>query len=88
MTTYHPDATQGTPNGEGTQTLADTAREQFEARRTQVSKAAENTRKQIADASQNATHQTAQFVRDNPAVALAGAVGAGILLGLALRGRG
>lgn len=46
---------------------------------------------EIADEAQSQARrlgeQTPKFVRDNPGVALAGAVGLGVLVGLALRSR-
>lgn len=87
MTTYHPDQSTDAPNGEDTQTLADSAREQLETRRAQMGEAAAQARQQVTGAAQRGTDQGAQFVRDNPALALAGAAGVGLLLGLALRPR-
>ncbi|APX10519.1 DUF883 family protein [Tateyamaria omphalii] len=87
MTTYHPDPSTEATNGNGSDTLADTARKEFETRRAQASDAMENTRRQVADTAQRTSDQGAQFVRDNPALALAGAAGIGFLLGLAFRAR-
>ncbi|WP_299046453.1 hypothetical protein [uncultured Tateyamaria sp.] len=87
MTTYHPDQTTETKNGKDGNTLADAARKEFETRRAQAGDALDSTRRQVADTAQRTSDQGAQFVRDNPALALAGAAGIGFLLGLAIRVR-
>lgn len=42
---------------------------------------------QVAEAAQSATEQGTKFVRDNPGLALAGALGVGVLIGMAMRER-
>ncbi|MFP7673993.1 hypothetical protein ACG74X_11635 [Marivita sp. S0852] len=91
MTTYHPDTTY-TPsyqtNGQDRHhSMADTARETFDQARTHVRDTTEAARRQVSTSTQNVSSEGAKFVRENPALALAGAAGIGILLGIALRGR-
>lgn len=91
MTTYHSDTEQNPSraksNGGESHSMADAALEQLETRAAQAREVADKTRQQVTDTAQRATDQGAQFVRDNPALALAGAVGFGILLGLAVKSR-
>ena len=42
---------------------------------------------QVAETAQGAAEQGTKFVKDNPGLALAGALGVGVLLGMALRER-
>jgi len=42
---------------------------------------------QVGDTISSGTQEGVRFVRENPGVAMAGAVGLGVLIGLALRGR-
>lgn len=92
MTTYHPDTSETAEeatgrNGADTHKWTDAARNEMKARTEQARDAAEATQQKMRDTAQRGSDNTAQFVRENPAIALAGAVGVGILLGLALRGR-
>lgn len=90
MTTYHPDTvhpTQNETNGADKQGMADAARDQFDKTQAQVRETADLARRQVNETAQRASHESAQFVRDNPAMALFGAVAFGVLIGVALRGR-
>lgn len=87
MTKHQSETTTGQRHGEGSNGIAEAVREQFESSREQARDAAEAARHEVADTARRASDQSAQFVRDNPALAMTGAVGLGILLGLALKGR-
>ncbi|SNT23260.1 DUF883 family protein [Tropicimonas sediminicola] len=45
------------------------------------------TAQQLGETAQQATEEGARFVRENPGLALAGALGVGLLIGLSVRGR-
>jgi ElaB/YqjD/DUF883 family membrane-anchored ribosome-binding protein len=92
MTTYHPDTTtsqsaHATGNGSSSETWSETAKAQLDARRAQARDAAETAQAHAQEITQRGSEETARFVRENPVLALTGAVGAGILIGLILRDR-
>lgn len=94
MTTYHPDTALESQTGTNArddsadkQGFADTARDQFEKTQARARDTAEVARRQVSTSAQLATDHGTQFVRENPALAFAGAVGIGFLLGIAVRGR-
>lgn len=62
---------------------AETAQQSVETAQEVVADTVEKT----TDEFQKLAHSGKQFVRENPGTAIAGAIGVGILLGLALRGR-
>lgn len=83
MTQYHPN---GTHEGEAANDpgVAGRAREQIDERMGEAREAAMAAREQALDAMTRSSQETARFVRENPATALAGALGIGVLIGLAL----
>jgi len=66
---------------------ADSVKAKAEETVAQTKEALEEVTAQAGEELRNATDQGAKFVRDNPGLALAGAVGVGLLLGLSLRNR-
>lgn len=68
--------------------VAERVKAQVEDGMTQTQEALEKAATQTADELRKVSDQSAKFVRDNPAIAVAGAVGLGVVIGLALRGRG
>lgn len=95
MTTYHPDSTTtATPagsrpsdTGSSSESWTENAKVRLDTHRAQAMEAAETAQLHAQDMAQRGSDETARFVRENPALAMAGAVGIGILLGLALRDR-
>lgn len=66
--------------------LGEKVREQVEAHLAEARAATEKAQERIGAAGRTAD-DTLHFVRSNPGIAMAGAVGFGVLVGLALRGR-
>ncbi|SDY35244.1 hypothetical protein [Citreimonas salinaria] len=77
-----PDAL-GTPTGDHKPSMSDRAREQVNAGRESMQQASQK----ISETAATATEQGTAFVRENPGLALAGALGIGVLIGLAIRER-
>lgn len=84
-----PDAL-GTPTtehkasvGDRAREMGDRAREQAQVGRDTVQQATQK----ISETAATATEQGTAFVRENPGLALAGALGVGVLIGLAMRER-
>lgn len=97
MTTYHPNGGVDAAETGHSQTgladqVRDTVAEQTDALRQrgaelrdQVAESARQTRDQVADTTRTASAEGARFVRENPGLALAGALGLGLLIGLSVR---
>ena len=62
-------------------------REEVSHRVSEAQEAAEAARREIGEAAKRTSDEGTRFVRENPGLALAGALGVGILIGLAVRGR-
>lgn len=77
-----PDAL-GTPTTDHKPSMGDRAREQAQVGRETVQQASQK----ISETAATATEQGTAFVRENPGLALAGALGVGVLIGLAMRER-
>lgn len=88
MTTYHSNGTQDQSSDPAQAGLRDKVREQVDARMKDAANATEDARKKVGAHVSRANQESVRFVKENPALALAGAVGVGILIGLAVRGRG
>lgn len=94
MSTYHPnglhDPAPATAPGAAQQTgaaepgIAERAREEIGRRTGAARDAAVDAQAQARDVVARGSEETARFVRENPAAALAGAIGIGVLIGLAL----
>jgi len=67
--------------------LGEKVREQVEAHLAEARAATEKAQERIGAAAGRTADDTLHFVRSNPGIAMAGAVGFGVLVGLALRGR-
>ncbi|WP_371225281.1 hypothetical protein [Roseovarius sp. 2305UL8-3] len=68
--------------------IAERVKAQVEEGVAQTQDALEQVASQTADELRKVSDQSSKFVRENPGIAVAGAVGIGVLIGLALRGRG
>jgi ElaB/YqjD/DUF883 family membrane-anchored ribosome-binding protein len=75
--------TLGTPTTDTKPSVGDRAREQVQAGRETMQQAGQK----VSDTAMTATEQGMSFVRQNPGLALAGAFGVGVLIGLAARER-
>jgi ElaB/YqjD/DUF883 family membrane-anchored ribosome-binding protein len=84
MTTYHPNGLHETGPAPAEPGIADRARDEIGRRAGAARNAAADAQAQATDALTRGGDETARFVRDNPGAALAGAVGIGVLIGLAL----
>ncbi|MFA8386309.1 MAG: hypothetical protein ACEPO2_11840 [Pelagibaca sp.] len=90
MTTYHPDTTLlSDPQGDGAdgKTLLDTARDAANDAGANARDIAFTAGQQVADTAGRATRNSTQFVQQNPSLAIVGAVGIGLLIGLSLQTR-
>ncbi|MCF6445872.1 hypothetical protein [Nereida sp. MMG025] len=67
--------------------FADKVQDDLDAGIAEVRQTAQAALDQSSEQVARAAQQSSKFVRDNPALAVAGAVGVGLLIGLALRGR-
>jgi ElaB/YqjD/DUF883 family membrane-anchored ribosome-binding protein len=87
MTTYHPNGlteTEARPAGKGrTEQIRDRVQEQSDS----LMQRGAEMREQASETARDATAQGARFVRENPGLALAGALGLGLIIGLSVRGR-
>ncbi|MEL6518311.1 MAG: hypothetical protein AAFQ39_11375 [Pseudomonadota bacterium] len=84
MSTYHPNGMdEATTDDSMGATIKRHAEEQLDTIKEATAVAQERT----ADTVSKTMDESARFVRENPGVALAGALGVGVLIGLALRGR-
>lgn len=94
MTTYHPNGTVESETGDigGHAGSSESTRErignQVNEMRDDLSRRAQETHQSVDRAVRTASDEGARFVRENPGVALAGALGLGVIIGLAMRGRG
>lgn len=88
MTTFHPNGLKETGAQSGEPGITEKAREHIDSQVQTARAATDAARQQIGDSVSQATDESARFVRENPGLALAGAVGVGVLIGLAMRGRG
>ncbi|MEL6644826.1 MAG: hypothetical protein AAFQ79_12910 [Pseudomonadota bacterium] len=84
MTTYHSN---GMDETAGDDTMGATLKARAEEQMDAIKEASAVAQKRTEEAVTNTVNEGARFVRENPGVALAGAVGVGVLIGLALRGR-
>lgn len=91
MTTYHSNgeftAEDQTDDQSAAGKKAAAMREQVETHMRDAREAVDDTAKQVSEAVDRHTKDGVRFVRENPGMAIAGAVGAGIVLGLLLRGK-
>lgn len=68
--------------------VAERAKAQLEESLAQTQQALDKVATHTADEFRKVSDTSSKFVRENPAIAVAGALGVGVLIGLALRGRG
>ena len=84
MTTYHPNGLTDTGADTAEPGIAERAREEISRRAEEARAVAADAQAQARDAVARGSEETARFVRENPGAALAGALGLGVLIGLAL----
>lgn len=82
MTSYQRKGDDG-----GSEAHPHSLREEVSARVGEAQEAADAARREVGEVARRTSDEGARFVRENPGLALAGAVGFGVLIGLALRGR-
>ncbi|MEO1155494.1 MAG: hypothetical protein AAFV31_14290 [Pseudomonadota bacterium] len=88
MTTYHTNGTHEMPADETpTPTRGEKLRQNAETAAQGVRDGAAAARDRAGETVTRSMDEGARFVRENPGAALAGALGVGVLIGLALRGR-
>lgn len=88
MTTYHPDITQThIPQNDGSGSTGLLRRARNAAIDTHAREMADAAHRQINDTATQASLRGKRFVQENPTLAVLGAVGFGIFLGVALRAR-
>lgn len=90
MTTTDTAIDEGLKNGKDStaSALKDRAMEKIEHGMETTQETFEQLTEQASEELRKLTETGTKFVRENPGTAVAGAVGLGILVGLALRGRG
>lgn len=84
MSTYHPN---GMDDAATNDSMGATIKRHAEEQLETVKEASAVAQERTAEAVSKTVDESARFVRENPGVALAGALGVGVLIGLALRGR-
>ncbi|WP_299785427.1 hypothetical protein [uncultured Marivita sp.] len=88
MTTYHPDTTQTyIPQNDSSGSTGLLRKARNTARDTQAREVADEAHRQINDTATQASLRGKRFVQENPTLAMLGAIGFGIFLGVALRAR-
>lgn len=94
MTTYHPNGTVdmrdddfGAPNEPHERGRTEKVRDAIGARARDMQSRGSDAQRELSDQVSRATEEGTRFVRENPGLALAGAVGIGVLIGLSMRSR-
>ena len=83
MTTYHDNLEATTVS----ETEPETARERFESHVTDAQARANAAAEDLSRVARTSLDDGTRFVKENPGIALAGALGLGVLIGLGMRGR-